>query len=504
MIRCLIIEDDPVTVHLLSTLIEADGNTCVVSNSPKEATEHYVSGSFDCALCPYDLGKESGIDVVRAIKAWDPALSVIIVTSVQDRDVIKQSFREGAIDFLSKPVSAPALHAAIEAAEAKTKQQRNYIETEVSLRRARETNAIFSNLVPKEISKYTKVAFLPYHEVGGDFFKIVPLENDIFAFVIGDVSGHDLRSALIAAYFQGLLHGTTEKDKCIMKTLEALNDLLYAEWERNNRDAFNSVMSSVSVNVLTLDLSQRLMSISAAGFPPPMWIDSDGSITKPTLNSPPVGWQVPLEMANCKADIAHTSAIFTATDGLDDIAQNLDIDACAVTSHLFLKDRIGKDIMRDDLLCLQIVLDDVSPMPLIHQRYSGAQHGEVDVLQKFWRRSLEFALDVRSEALDNALLCCREAVLNAIKHGCKCEANAVVTLDVSYYPSTRTVRMRVSDPGPGFSYDVHAQRTEVIDKGHLNKSFDDHLSFGLIIIDSLAAHYHFERNGATIVVDCQC
>ncbi len=45
----------------------------------------------------------SGIDVLKEIKAFDPAIHVIMLTGIRDRKVVRQAMELGAHDYLTKP-----------------------------------------------------------------------------------------------------------------------------------------------------------------------------------------------------------------------------------------------------------------------------------------------------------------------------------------------------------------------------------------------------------------
>ena len=49
----------------------------------------------------------------------------------------------------------------------------------------------------------------PCHEVGGDYFDVVPVSEDRTAILIADVSGKGLGAALLTTMLQGALSGMT-------------------------------------------------------------------------------------------------------------------------------------------------------------------------------------------------------------------------------------------------------------------------------------------------------
>ncbi len=69
-------------------------------------------------------------------------------------------------------------------------------------------------------------AYLPAAEVGGDFFQIIPLENQSTLIVLGDVSGKGLKAAMAVSLIVGLLRVLAERKTSPAALLEDLNKRL--------------------------------------------------------------------------------------------------------------------------------------------------------------------------------------------------------------------------------------------------------------------------------------
>jgi serine phosphatase RsbU (regulator of sigma subunit) len=66
-------------------------------------------------------------------------------------------------------------------------------------------------------------AYRPAQEVGGDFFQIIPLENDSTLIVLGDVSGKGLKAAMSVSLIVGLVHALADADTTPGRLLAQLN-----------------------------------------------------------------------------------------------------------------------------------------------------------------------------------------------------------------------------------------------------------------------------------------
>ena len=59
--------------------------------------------------------------------------------------------------------------------------------------------------------------------VGGDFINVLPIGDERFLFLAGDVSGHDVRAAFVSAYFQGMMRGLLEHNSSLQDVLQLFN-----------------------------------------------------------------------------------------------------------------------------------------------------------------------------------------------------------------------------------------------------------------------------------------
>jgi sigma-B regulation protein RsbU (phosphoserine phosphatase) len=66
----------------------------------------------------------------------------------------------------------------------------------------------------------------PCREVGGDYFDIIPIAGDRFAFIICDVSGKGLSAALLVSNLQATFHSLLQSDLPLVKIVERANRLL--------------------------------------------------------------------------------------------------------------------------------------------------------------------------------------------------------------------------------------------------------------------------------------
>jgi serine phosphatase RsbU (regulator of sigma subunit) len=104
-------------------------------------------------------------------------------------------------------------------------EQRKHDEAiEMELKSAREVQQVLIPEALPEVAGYTiQSTYKPAHEVGGDFFQIIPLKDESTLVVLGDVSGKGLKAAMNVALIVGTVRTLAEFDSDPAAVLTGLN-----------------------------------------------------------------------------------------------------------------------------------------------------------------------------------------------------------------------------------------------------------------------------------------
>jgi CheY-like chemotaxis protein len=99
------IEDDPVQQHLVAAhLARIKDLACRITTaqSESEAVELFRKQPFDIVLLDYHLAQGNGLGCLRQLRALDPIVPVVVVSSLSQPQVAAELLDAGADDFLSK------------------------------------------------------------------------------------------------------------------------------------------------------------------------------------------------------------------------------------------------------------------------------------------------------------------------------------------------------------------------------------------------------------------
>ena len=120
----LIVDDDAASLGLLGHMLRRSGYASQAVSSFGQACEHLTHNSVDLVLAGIQLPGRSGLDLLRWIRARSLNCEVILLTSHPSVDTAIEALRNGAVDYLTKPVSGPVLAEALLRVQTRLERQR--------------------------------------------------------------------------------------------------------------------------------------------------------------------------------------------------------------------------------------------------------------------------------------------------------------------------------------------------------------------------------------------
>jgi two-component system response regulator HydG len=109
MAAILLIEDDLTFSRILQGFLIKHAFHVTVNHDGKEGLKTFLSKSFDLVLLDYRLPDTTGIDLLEEIKNASPATPVIIMTSFSDIRTAVKAIKQGAFEYITKPVNPDEL-----------------------------------------------------------------------------------------------------------------------------------------------------------------------------------------------------------------------------------------------------------------------------------------------------------------------------------------------------------------------------------------------------------
>lgn len=195
-------------------------------------------------------------------------------------------------------------------------------------REARVVGEIQRSLLPASLPAMPNVELAVRYETatnaGGDLYDVFRVDDDRWAFLIADVSGHGTPAAVLMAIVHALVRSHLAQHRSPSALLEVLNDHLHASYAKGG--------SFVTAFYGVLSISDRRLRFASAGHNPPMLLRRERMIELREPASVPLGilpGQV-FETGEVQLMPGDTLAMYT-----DGIVEAMASDAASVGTSLF-------------------------------------------------------------------------------------------------------------------------------------------------------------------------
>lgn len=110
----LAIDDDPRSLALISATVEQEGLEVLTCDDPERAIEIVRKRLPRVVICDLVMPKLSGMQVLHKIITIDPTIEVILLTGHYSAETAVEAIRDGAYDYLTKPVDPDRLRATVD------------------------------------------------------------------------------------------------------------------------------------------------------------------------------------------------------------------------------------------------------------------------------------------------------------------------------------------------------------------------------------------------------
>lgn len=155
--------------------------------------------------------------------------------------------------------------------------------------------------------------YRPASELSGDFFDVRQLGEERVCFLLSDVMGHGVRSALVVAMLRGLLEQIDASIAGPGEILTSMNDGLCHLLEESQVNLFATAVCGV------VNLKKNTVSLALAGHPNPIAVFEDGTrqLSPPkNVKGPAMGLMDEVPYQEVTAPLAGLKRLFLFSDGI--------------------------------------------------------------------------------------------------------------------------------------------------------------------------------------------
>jgi len=324
----LVIDDDQVSQMLIARHLSALGHKVTSASSGPEAFEFLShDNQVDIIILDVLIPEISGVQILRVLKKELSfnKIPVIMMSAVDSSASIAQCIKLGAEDYLPKEFDTVILRARIDAC---LEKKHLHEQQEIFLQALLESQQTLANelmdagnyivsLLPKSMTYplQTNILLLPSTELGGDFCSCHMLDSEHVSLYLLDVSGHGIKSALLAVSISNLLRNKALTDTDFYNpgaVLASLNDHFQIGME-------NSLFFTIWYGVYHVPSKKLLF---AAGGAPPACIVRNSEVIQLKTGDLLLGASTEFDYQTHEVGMQSGDRLFMFSDGIYEVSRS--------------------------------------------------------------------------------------------------------------------------------------------------------------------------------------
>jgi len=290
--RILIADDQKDVLDALQLLLKGQGYVLEMVSNPADLLAALAQREFDLLLMDLNYARDTtsgreGLDVLGRLKDMADAPPVVAMTGWATVGLAVAAMQHGVSDFVEKPWDNSRLLEILEkqielgrerrqarrrAREEKQAQEEVIHHLQEQEREIAEARAIQERLVPREIPQVRgyeiATSWQSAEAVGGDYFDVLALSENILGLCIADVAGKGIPAALLMSNLQAAVRGLSSPSLMPDLLCNSLNSLV---WKNTHTDRF------ITLFYAQLDAPARRLRYANAGHNAPIVVRAGGS-----------------------------------------------------------------------------------------------------------------------------------------------------------------------------------------------------------------------------------
>jgi sigma-B regulation protein RsbU (phosphoserine phosphatase) len=331
--RLLVVDDNEDNRYTLILRLEIEGYQDITTADDGEAAlELLRTRQFDLVLLDVMMPKVDGYQVLERLKAEGRLhnIPVVMISALNEVESVVRCIELGAVDYLSKPFDPVLLKARVGASLEK-KRLRDVVAAhlariEEELESARQLQlSMVPSVFPPATARLPLDIFgmmEPAREVGGDLYDFYEADDGTLNFLIGDVSGKGVASALFMARAKNGVRLVTRLLRHADGSAPSPADVVAAVNRELCQD--NAGMMFVTLFFGTLNPRTGALRFTNAGHNPPYLLIGDAVTPITACKGRPLGVRVGSAYETGELALAPGEGIYLYTDGVTEATNRKD------------------------------------------------------------------------------------------------------------------------------------------------------------------------------------
>ncbi len=462
----MLAEDSQTTRSLLRTWLVKAGYQVEEARDGQEAWDAIERNPVRYAMLITDIvmPRMDGLRLTAKVRALDTAVPILMLSSSEDTESVKEALHLHVNEFLTKPFESRKLVETVGRLWADQTSRAKALRSHETAQAVRMAQRAMEAVPEKDMPIYSISEALT--DAGGDVFRAFRRDDGSIFFAIADVAGHSVISSYAVAAFLGMLTNFLSSDVDLRSLAFRLNRAIQA-----------GPFSEVPICGLFGHWDPRTGRIHLlnAGIPHALWHRAQWGRTVPiAINGTPMGVLDEPLVEEKVVMLGAGDRLLLGSDGFFDTVSAEKTPFCDVAGSLWENLR-GTDLFQainlvseaarahgggtfgDDLLvvALEQPEPEADPEQLILTFPSTAEAlDSACVSLAAFLDAMPWAFPSGSVNRYDTLLAVREALSNALLHGNATGEAAVISLWARRTPG-QGLRISVLDEGLGFDLSTH-------------------------------------------------
>ncbi len=512
----LCVEDNKTTQLLYESIFNELVEDVIFADNGEDGYQKYKNEKIDLIIVDYDMPVLNGIDMIKKIRDNDKEIPIILVSAIQDIDVIVLALQLNVSNFLKKPIIVSEVMKAVENVS-KLLFAGNYLKEQREkkireLERKEEYNSYQEDLAfSKELnilrndfyyqmhknSSATLIDFFykPLDVLSGDAYSAREITEDIQLFFIIDGMGKGLSASLSSMLFTAYINHIVDKIK---------HDFTLTNLIESALDYIKPILledEAISADFIVIDYKSTTMHYSKFAMPSSLLESTSKEIIYIKSNNPPISKYIKTFEIS-KMDIEQITKFLFYSDG---IVENSTRNRQTLYADYIKDDFLSsftKDELREKILWKIDTQEDDMTFIFINQlklndsvkKISRTFESSLDAIDEAneWYTDIWTEMTQNFKLAYNAGVVFSELFMNAYEHGSLgidaqtknrllaednyfitleemqkvCKKKITVDINVQKHDSNRYVATTITDEGMGF--DTHILSKIFRDKKNFN------------------------------------
>ncbi len=279
--KVVIIDDYVPTLEMMEVMLEHIQGISIHSfEDADEAYAYILSQHVDVILMDICMPKTDGIEWCRRLKQHEQLhhVPVLMVTGYDDEQKLLEAFAVGAFDYIRKPFTMVELVSRVQLAyrqketmdqlkrtnEAYTESYRHMWTMQKKMNEDLHlARLVQEGLLPEPLNNehiHFVGTYIPSAQLSGDLYFWQQVRPHVYAFIVIDVMGHGVASALVAMSIRSLLHGLMTKVTDPLLVVHELNRHAFQLFGKETKYYFTAFYG-------TIDVKKKVIEYVNAGHP---------------------------------------------------------------------------------------------------------------------------------------------------------------------------------------------------------------------------------------------